>query len=159
MCICFDNIGIANKPDRCFGGVFRGGQLAWIANESNIEVFSLKSGQRVAGQTFDDRNDITCVAEVTSSDINSCLLMIATQRTLVSGQLYLFSVQGSRIVRCIEVVDKITSCCFISEAACKRGCLKTFNGCAAVGTENGEIFLIDLNLNRCKESELISMDI
>lgn len=113
----------------------------------------MRTGQRVAGQSFNEKCNVTCVAEVTTSDINSCLLIIGVQRVPVGGLLYLFSVQGSRILRRIDIVDKITSCCFVSNAACKRGCLKAFNGCAAVGTEAGEIFLIDLNLNHCKESK------
>lgn len=127
--------------------------MAWFAIGSNIEVFSLKTGQRVAGHSFDNRSIVTCVAEVTANDISSCLLIIAVQRSQIGGLLFLFSVQGSRIVHRIDVIDKITSCCFINDAACKRGNLKPFNGCAAVGTDAGEVFLIDLNLNRCKESK------
>lgn len=139
--------------ERFLGGVIRGGQLGWIASGSNFEVFSLKTGQRVAGHSFDDKSIVTCAAEVSSNDIGSCLLIIAVQRSPFGGLLYLFSVHGSRIVHRIDVVDKITSCCFISDAACKRSCLKAFNGCAAIGTDAGEIFLIDLNLNRCKDSK------
>lgn len=135
------------------GGVLCGGKLAWYANGPNIEIFSLKTGQRVAGQLFDEKSVVTCVAEVTAIELSSCLLMIAVQRASVGGLLYLFSVQGSRIVRRIDVIDKITSCCFICDIACNRGTLKSFNGCAAVGTEAGEVFLIDLHLNRCKESK------
>lgn len=146
-------VGIASAEAEFLGGVLRGGKLAWYANGSNIEIFSLKTGQRVAGQAFDDKSVVTCVAEVTANELSSCLLMIAVQRASVGGLLYLFSVQGSRIVRRIDVIDKITSCCFICDVACSRGALKTFDGCAAVGTDGGEVFLIDLNLNRCKESK------
>ncbi|XP_055317176.1 protein ELYS homolog [Sitodiplosis mosellana] len=146
--------GIASicNEEEFLGGVIRGGQLAWIAVGSNVEVLSTRTGHRVAGHSFDEKSIVTCVAEVTANDISSCLLIIAVQRVPIGGLLYLFSVQGSRIVHCIGVVDKITSCCFISDAACKRGCLKTFNGCAAVGTDAGEVFLVDLNLNRCRET-------
>lgn len=134
--------------------------MAWFAIGSNIEIFSLKTGQRVAGQSFDAKSVVTCVAEVTANELNaSQILMIAVQRTPIGGMLYLFSVQGSRIVHCINVIDKITSCCYVSDAACNRGCLKAFNGCAAVGTETGEVFLIDLNLNRCKESKFLHIQI
>lgn len=143
------------------GGVIHNGQLAWIAKGSNFEVVSLKSGNRVASYSFDDyhttsRAIITCVAEVNTKNIKSCLLIIGVQRLPVGGLLYLFSVQGSRIIRRIDVIDKITSCCFVNEDVCKRGNLKAFGGCAAIGTESGEIFLIDLNLSKCKESEFIS---
>ena len=151
--IVSQNAGIASISKEFVGGVIRSSELAWIAVGSNFEVLSTKTGHRVAGHSFDERSVVTCVSEVTANDISSCLLIIAVQRVPVGGQLYLFSVQGSRIIHRIDVVDKITSCCFISDAAYKRGCLKAFNGCAAVGTDGGEVFLIDLNLNRCRESK------
>lgn len=148
-----NNLGNVSLEAEFLGGVLCSGKLAWFAIGSNIEIFSLKTGQRVAGQSFDGKSVVTCVAEVTANELNSCLLMIAVQRSPVGGMLYLFSVQGSRIVHRIDVIDKITSCCFIGDAASNRGSLKAYNGCAAVGTETGEVFLIDLNLNRCKESK------
>lgn len=142
------------------GGVIRDGQLGWIARDANLEVFSLKGGNRVACYSFDDyqsstKSTITCVAEVNAKYIKSCLLIIGVQRSSVGGLLYLFSVQGSRIVHRVDVIDTITSCCFINEEVCKRGILKSFDGCIAIGTEAGDIFVVDLNLNRCKESKFI----
>lgn len=144
------------------GGVIRDGQLGWIARAANLEVFSLKSGNRVASHSFNDyhsssRSIITCVAEVNAKQIKSGLLIVGVQRSSVGGLLYLFSVQGSRIVHRIDVIDTITSCCFINEEVCKRGILNAFDGCIAVGTEAGDIFLVDLNLNRCKESMFVFM--
>lgn len=152
----------ANSIDthnECLGGVIRGGQLGWIAFGAYFEVFSLKTGQKVAGHSFADaeRNvnaAITCVAEVQASDINTCLLVVGVHQMPVGGLLYLFSVQGSRIIHRIDVIDKITSCCFINENVCKRGNLKHFQGCVAVGTDRGDIFLFDLHLSRCKDSKL-----
>lgn len=160
LLIFFIFLGVSNIIENdCIGGIIRDGQLAWIANGSNLEVFTLKNGNRVANYAFDDyqgslKSLITCVAEVNAKNIKSCLLVIGVQRSPVGGLLYLFSVQGSRIVHRIDVIDKITSCCFISEEVCKRGSLNAFTGCVAVGTESGGIFLVDLNLNRCKQSEL-----
>lgn len=140
-------------PTELSGGVIRNGQLAWYASGSNFEVFSLKTGQRVAGYSFPEKSIVSCVAEVTSTDTNACLLIIGVQRVPLGGMLFLFSVQGSRIVHRIDIVDQITSCCFISEAACKRSSLAAFDGCAAIGTDAGDIFLVNLNLSRCIESE------
>lgn len=149
----FVSLGNVAIETEFLGSVIRDGQLAWFAVGSSFEVFSVKTGQRVAGHLFDSKCVVTCVAEIPTNDIHSCLLLIAVQRAPVGGVLYLFSVQGSRIVHRIDVIDKITSCCFISDAACKRSNIRAFNGCAAVGTDAGEVFLIDLNLNRCKESK------
>lgn len=140
------------------GGVIRGGQLGWISVGAYFEVFSLKTGHKVAGHSFAESERyantfITCVAEVHTTDINSCILIVGVQQLPIGGLLYLFSVHGSRVIHRIDVIDKITSCCFIRNAVCKRGNLKNFNGCVAVGTERGDIFLFDLNLNRCRESK------
>lgn len=158
MFFCIENTENEIDEDGYSGGVIRNGQLAWIAIESNFEVFSLKTGHRIAGYSFDDyqrsaRTSITCVSEVNATDINSCLLLISVQRSPVGGLLYLFSVQGSRIIHRIDIVDKITSCCFIDDAVCKQGYLAALGGCAVIGTDAGEIFLIDLKLNQCKESK------
>lgn len=129
-----------------------------MAIGSNIQIFSLKNGERVAGYSFNDyqrssHTSITCVSEMTTTAINSCLLLISVQRAPVGGLLYIFSVAGSRVIHRIDFVDKITSCCFIDEPVCKRGCLAAYSGCAVVGSDAGEIFLVDLRLNQCKESE------
>lgn len=63
----------------------------------------------------------------------------------------IFSIQGSRILRCIEIKEKITSCCFIPENICQRSIFKLFDGCLAIGSENGNILLIDLCFKKCSD--------
>lgn len=82
--------------------------------------------------------------------------MIGVQCTPIGGSLYLFSVQGSRLLHRIDVIDRITSCCFVSTATCQRSCLTKFDGCVAIGTDQGKVFLMDLNLRKCKEGKIFS---
>lgn len=118
----------------------------------------MKTGNKVASYSFDNSHRlsntvITCVTEIIVTDINSCILIVGVQCSPIGGLLYIFSVQGSRIVHRIDVIDKITSCCFISTAACKRSNLVKFDGCVAVGTAEGKVLLLDLNLRKCKGSK------
>lgn len=96
---------------------------------------------------------VTCVTEVTVPGVNSSILVIGVQCFPVGGLIYIFSVLGSRIIHRIEVIDKVTSCCFINKEACLGGKLQHFDGCVAVGTDSGKVILLDLNLERCKESK------
>lgn len=94
---------------------------------------------------------ITCVTEVQITGIKTCLLAIGVQCAPVGGMLYIFSVAGSRIIRRIEVIDKVTSCSFISPMACRVGYLQQFDGCVAVGTDLGKVILLDLKATVCQE--------
>lgn len=98
---------------------------------------------------------ITCVSEVNVVGINTTILMIGVQCTPIGGSLYLFAVQGSRILHRIDVIDRITSCCFVNTATCQRSSLTKFDGCVAIGTDQGKVLLIDLNLRKCKEGKSV----
>lgn len=86
--------------------------------------------------------------------VNTCVLVIGVQRAPFGGMVYIFSANGSRIIRRIEVIDKVTSCCYVSPAACQDGHLGCFDGCVAVGTDKGAVFLLDLKLKLCKNRRL-----
>lgn len=86
--------------------------------------------------------------------INTCVLVIGVQCAPIGGLVYIFSVVGSRIIHRIEVIDKVTSCCFVNLTACREGHLRRFDGCVAVGTDTGKVILLDLNLQMCKECKL-----
>lgn len=42
--------------DECIGGVIRNGQFSWTAIGATIEIFSMKSGSKVANYTFDNQH-------------------------------------------------------------------------------------------------------
>lgn len=96
--------------------------------------------------------NITCVDEVHIAEVNTCVLAVGVQGDRPSGVVCLFAVQGTKILRVIEVPHRITSCCFVGGAAmCARSDLQLFDGCLAVGTEVGKVLLFGLQLNRCRE--------
>lgn len=138
------------------------GQFGWIAVDAYLEVFSLKTGTKVASYSFDNSQRmsntvVTCVTEIQADGINSCMLVVGVQCLPIGGLLYVFSVQGSRVIHRIDVGDKVTSCCYVSTIACRRSSLRLFDGCVAIGTDNGKVLLMDLNLTQCRESEFQSV--
>lgn len=151
-------IGDSDIADECIGGVVRDGQFGWVAIGAHLEVYSLKTGTKVASHSFDtsqrlSNTVITCVTEIQADGINSCILVVGVQCSPIGGLLYVFSVQGSRVIHRIDVIDKVTSCSFVSAIACRRSTLEMFDGCVAIGTDDGKVLLMDLNLTQCKESE------
>lgn len=124
----------------------------------------MKTGSKVASYSFDSSHRlsntiITCVEEIQIVGINGCLLLVGVQCSPLGGLLYVFSIHGSRVINRIDIIDRITSCCFIEPKTCKLSTLAKFDGCAAIGTDEGKVFLLDLNLKKCKESELIRFDL
>lgn len=148
----------ADISDEFIGGILRDGKFAWIACGAHLEVFSLKTGNKVSTHSFVTSSRlsntvITCVTEVAIDGVSSCVLLVGVQCSPLGGLLYVFSVQGSRVIHRFDVIDRIASCCFISSAACKLSSLQKFDGCAAIGTDEGKILLLDLNLRKCKDGE------
>lgn len=96
--------------------------------------------------------NITCVTEVELADVNTSILAIGLQSEKHGGVVCLFSVQGARILRTIEILHRITSCCFVGGAAiCARSDLALFDGCLAVGTDGGLVILVDLALKNVRD--------
>lgn len=60
----------------------------------------------------------------------------------------MLSVQGSCIIGAVDLVEKVTACSYIPETY--RSILRIFDGCLAVGTDQGQVILIDLCLKKCK---------
>ena len=138
--------------------MIRNGEFGWIASGPHLEIFSIKTGNKIGRYSFENSQRvfnalITCVTEIKAPGISSCLLLIGVQCAPVGGLIYIFSVHGSRIIHRIEVIDKVTSCCFIKTSSCHESVLSTFDGCVAVGTDLGKVFLLDLKLTKCKEGE------
>ena len=94
---------------------------------------------------------ITCVTEIAIPNSSTCLLAVGMEISHCAGLIALYSVQGSRVLRCIEIIEKVSSCCFINAATCERSDLTVFDGCLAVGTSTGKVILLDLALTECKD--------
>ncbi|KAG4065759.1 hypothetical protein HA402_012437 [Bradysia odoriphaga] len=140
-------------PVDTIGGIFRDGSLGWIVVGAHIEIVSLKNGNRIADYTFGDRRYsntfVAFVVEVHIDQINTNLLAIGVHCSPTTSCIYLFAVDGSRIIHAIEIEDKLTSCCFINSRVCADSALNSFDGCVIVGTETGKILIIDLFVESC----------
>lgn len=76
-----------------------------------------------------------------------CILAITIEFYAgAGGMVCIFIVQGSKILGSLDFCNKITSCHEISSVACNRSVMKQFSGCLAIGTDQGKIYLIDLQL-------------
>lgn len=100
--------------------------------------------------TFRYRNTfIAFVTEVSIEQINSNLLAIGVHCSPTTSCIYLFAVNGSRIIHAIEIEEKLTSCSFIESQICADSALNSFDGCIIVGTESGKIVIVDLFVESC----------
>ncbi|XP_037026893.1 protein ELYS [Bradysia coprophila] len=140
-------------PVDTIGGIFRDGSCGWIVVGAHIEIVSLKNGNRIADYTFGDRRYsntfVAFVVEVHIDQINTNLLAIGVHCSPTTSCIYLFAVDGSRIIHAIEIEDKVTSCCFINSRVCADSALNSFDGCIIVGTETGKILIVDLFVESC----------
>lgn len=141
------------------GGVLRNGELGWIAIGSQIFVFFLESGRILASYNFKGEfcsqcDTITCVSEVELPDPTEYILAIGLKCAKNRGKVCLFDVQGPQRLRIIEILNEVTSCCFIRSSPNDE--VLQFDGCLAIGTDIGRIILIDLALAQCEEGKYIT---
>jgi hypothetical protein len=119
---------------------------------------SIESGAKMATFDFDvlpraKNAEITCVEQIHIENVSACLLAVGLQFPEAGGIICVLSVPGSRILHAIDIYEKVTSCTFISTELCAHGVLRTWDSCLAIGTEQGKIFLYELNLQLCKNGE------
>uniref|UniRef100_A0A336LLA0 CSON013661 protein n=1 Tax=Culicoides sonorensis TaxID=179676 RepID=A0A336LLA0_CULSO len=140
------------------GGFIFGGKLGWTAKNAYLEVISIESGNKIAVFDFDRLLNtidsyISCVSELHIPGINSCCVAVGLQVTPNGGKICVISVQGSSILGMVDFFDKVTTCSFVPKrqsAHSLRSLLRCFDGCLAVGTDQGKIILLDLCFKRCK---------
>lgn len=98
---------------------------------------------------------ISCVSEIQIPDINGSVLAVGIQyESADGGMISIFSVQGARVLRSIEIREKITSLCHIPHDVLFLSKIKYFDG-IVYGTEMGEIFILDLCYKKCLEGKFI----
>ncbi|XP_055381078.1 uncharacterized protein LOC129611791 [Condylostylus longicornis] len=148
------------NSDISFGEIIHDGKLSWLATGAHLEIFSLKDGQRISSYHFDchskfEKAIITSITEIECANDNCCFLAVGLQISdSVRSIIAIYSVQGSKILRCIEISDRITCCVHISEDITKRNFLQLMEGCLAVGTDIGKLILLDINFKKCEAALL-----
>jgi hypothetical protein len=140
------------------GGFLCNGKYGWLAKRSLLQIVSIENGNKIATFNFDStprtKNvEITCVEEIKVEHWTSCVLAVGLQFPETGGLICILSVQGSRLLHAIDIYEKVTSCSFISTEHCARGVLQTWDSGLAIGTEQGKIFLFELDLQLCKNGE------
>lgn len=90
---------------------------------------------------------VSCVTEVPLE--GSTVLAVGLQLSPAGGKICLIAVHGSALLGSIDLVDKVTSCCVVPHSL--RTVLQLFDGCLAVGTDQGRVFVLDLCLKQIRQ--------
>ncbi|KNC31049.1 hypothetical protein FF38_03767 [Lucilia cuprina] len=139
------------------GGIIRHGEWAWLARNSVLQIVSLRNGQTISSYEFCESRGyesccIKCVEEVFPNNPEYMLLAVVLESFRGPGGggsfVALYSVELSSVLSCIELSLHITCSRFMDSPACRRSLLQNFDGCLAVGSEEGVIVLLDLNMQK-----------
>ncbi|XP_023211743.1 protein ELYS-like isoform X4 [Centruroides sculpturatus] len=151
-----------------FGNFSHDGMWVWLIKGSSLEVFSTHTIERCSSwslsvPTKDFVTSISAVVEFRAV-VNPVLrLLIAVDWGRSNSLLCLYDVKMSKILKAIEFSSKITSLDVISSHA--GTCSETYAlskelcymfGIVAVGMSNGQVLIVDLNLdddNYCNEND------
>lgn len=79
------------------------------------------------------------------------MLAVGVQFQMMGGMICIFSVQGSRVLRSIEILEKITCCSFVPQWILHKTGVKFFDGCLIYGSDVGTVYLVDLSFKKCSE--------
>ncbi|XP_037808264.1 protein ELYS homolog [Lucilia sericata] len=139
------------------GGIIRHGEWAWLARNSVLQIVSLRNGQTISSYEFCESRGyesccIKCVEEVFPNNPEYMMLAVVLESFRGPGGggsfVALYSVELSSVLSCIELSLHITCSRFMDSSACRRSLLQNFDGCLAVGSEEGVIVLLDLNMQK-----------
>ncbi|XP_069966069.1 protein ELYS homolog isoform X2 [Bactrocera oleae] len=139
------------------GGIIKRGTWCWLSSGNELEIRALRTGQIIATYGFVETRGydscyIRCVEELFPLNNENVLLAVCLECFRASGRgcsfIAIYSIEHSQVLSCIELPLHITAAAFISENCCRRSLLQNFDGCLAVGSEEGVILLLDLNINK-----------
>lgn len=139
------------------GGIIKRGTWCWLSNGNEIEIRALRTGQTIANYGFGEMRGydscyIRCVEELFPHNNETVLLAVCLEYYRAPGRgssiIAIYSIEHSQALSYIELPLHITAAAFISENGCRRSLLQNFDGCLALGSEEGVILLLDLNINK-----------
>lgn len=122
-----------------------------------MEITALRNGQTIATYEFSEARgyDNCCirfVEELFPNNNENVLLAVCVECFRAAGGgcsfVAIYSVEHGRILSCMELSLHITAAAFVNGNCCRRSLLQNFDGCLAVGSEEGVILLLDLNINK-----------
>uniref|UniRef100_A0A0K2TSW4 AT hook containing transcription factor 1 [Strongylocentrotus purpuratus] n=2 Tax=Lepeophtheirus salmonis TaxID=72036 RepID=A0A0K2TSW4_LEPSM len=123
-------------------GCLANAQFAFLYRGPCLEVVDMHNNERLSSQTFTD--EITCADSLGSNQI-----VIG----LNSGVVSVIDINISKIIKSIEFPQRVSSLAVIHDSASRSLAeeLMFFKGILAVGTQSGDLYLLDLALD--KENE------
>ncbi|XP_059224000.1 protein ELYS homolog [Stomoxys calcitrans] len=148
--------------DKKLGGIIRRGEWAWLARNTVLQIVSLRNGQTISTYEFCqsrgyDNCCIRCVEELFPHNPEIMIVAVILENFHVpsggGSYVVLYSIELGCVLSTIELVLHSTCARFLSSKACKRTLLQNFDGCLAIGTEEGVIVLLDLNMNKINRME------
>lgn len=156
VCMSYFSL-VSSFSDKKLGGVIRRGEWAWLAQNSVLQIASLRNGQTISTYEFCESGGydnccIKCVEEIYPNNPEIMVLAVILENfhgpSGGGSFVVLYSVELSCVLNTIELGLHITCARFLNAVACKRTLLQNFDGCLAVGSEEGVVVLLDLNIGR-----------
>ncbi|KAK2553031.1 Protein ELYS [Acropora cervicornis] len=142
------------------GSVLRGGKLAWLVRGATLEVVDTKTGSRQASWRFGSSLkqqrpvSISSLSELRTDDGVKLLVGLKDLTGAGGGIVCIFDPFLSRVIKAIEVPYPVTVVESVTGSGGAHASphalslqLKLLFGIAAVGTEQGHCYLIDLRLD------------
>ncbi|XP_036338995.1 uncharacterized protein LOC118748571 isoform X1 [Rhagoletis pomonella] len=139
------------------GGIIKRGAWGWLTSGNVLEITALRNGQTLASYEFTEARgyDNCCirfVEELFPNNNETVLLAICIECFRAAGGgcsfVAIYSVEHGQVLSCMELSLHITAAAFVNRNCCRRSLLQNFDGCLAVGSEEGVILLLDLNINK-----------
>ena len=91
---------------------------------------------------------VQCVEEVDA--FGGKLLAVGLRLGIEQSQIVFLTVRGGRELGRIDVQEDVKLLRYIDPNSCSNGLLSKYQGCIAVGTEDGKVILVDTCLKRVK---------
>lgn len=142
------------------GGVLRGGKLAWLARGATLEVINTTNGSRQASWRFgcsSQQQRSVCISSVAELHMEDGAKLLVGLKKLSSGSggiVCIFDPFVSRVIKAIEIPYPVTVVEGVTGSGGAQAVphalsqqLKLLFGIAAVGTEQGHCYLVDLRLD------------
>ncbi|XP_001688368.3 uncharacterized protein LOC5667750 [Anopheles gambiae] len=135
-------------------GILERSAIAWYARGSVLEVFNISSTYKVISHNFHPFTSksksctVQCVEEVDA--FGGKLLAVGLRLGIEQSQIVFLTVRGGRELGRIDVQEDLKLLRYIDPNSCSNGLLSKYQGCIAVGTEDGKVILVDTCLKRVK---------
>lgn len=139
------------------GGILRHGEWGWLARYSVLQIVSLRNGHSISSYEFSESRgyESCCIKHVediypNNPEIMLLAIVLESFRGPGGGSSYVavYSVEFGKVLHNIELNLHLTCAKFMEASACRRSLLQNFDGCLAVGSEEGAIVLLDLNVHK-----------